>query len=287
MPHVGLSLAGNLQAAGQRRAKRKNTESLEAYDYVLRGNEHFYRFTKPDNKKACELYRRSIELDPDGARAHLGLAWARLMSWMCHWNEGEADTLALALDSAKHALASDDNDSLNHAILGELFLFHREFERARIHLDRALALNPNDADAIGIMGFLLTCTGQPEEGIQHFMRAKRINPFQPDLCMFCWRFGIAQYTARRYDAAITAMKEIVSPINDVRCWLAASLAQAEKDAHARNVLNEFFTNAEKAGQGPPSRALSDWKPYWMKHIPFRNYDDLEHLLEGLDKAGMQ
>ena len=284
---IAATLAGRLEVAGQKRAKRKNTESLEAYDYVLRGNECFYRFTKPDNETAREMYRQSIGRDADCARAHLGLAWARLMSWMCHWEDGEKDTLGLALASAKQALSLDDNDSLNHAILGELFLFHREFERAKIHLDRALALNPNDADAIGIMGFLLTCMGLPDEGIQHFKRAKRLNPFQPDLCMFCWRFGIAQYTARRYQSAVTAMKEIVSPINDVRGWLAASMAQAGKDSHAHNIMNEFFANAETNEQGPASRALSDWKPYWAKYAPFRNYEDLEHLFEGLHKAGMR
>ncbi len=262
-------------------------ESLQAYDYVLRGNESFYRFTKEDIDHARKRYREAIELDPVCARAHLGLAWAELMDWMCHWAEAPDDSFECAFASAKKALSADDSDSLTHAILGELYLFRREYEQAQIHLDRALALNPNDADAIGIMGFLLTCLGRPQEGIQHFRTAKRLNPYQPDWCMFCWRFGIAQYTAGDYETAVTCMKEIVSPINDVCAWLAASYAQAGRLDEARSAMEEFLRSAEAKAATFPGPSLADWKAHWANFFPFKSDKDFEHLLGGLRKAGLE
>ncbi len=284
---IVATLAGRLEIAGQRRARRKSMESLQAYDYVLRGNESFYRFTKEDINHARKRYREAIELDPDCARAHLGLAWAELMDWMCHWAEAPDDSLERAFASAKKALSADDSDSLTHAILGELYLFRREYEQAQIHLDRALALNPNDADANGIMGFLLTCLGRPQEGIQHFRTAKRLNPYQPDWCMFCWRFGIAQYTAGDYETAVTCMKEIVSPINDVRAWLAASYAQAGRLDEARSAMEEFLSSAEAEAATFPGPSLADWKAHWSNFFPFKSDRNLEHLLGGLRKAGLE
>jgi len=284
---IVATLVGRLEVAVRRYAKRKSPESLEAYDYVLRGNEHFYAFTKDDNETARERYRRAIALDPDCARAHLGLAWAGLIGWICHWSKTPDELFASAFDSSKRALASDDSDSLTHAILGELYLFRREYEQAVIHLERALALNPNDADAIGIMGFLLTCLGRPEEGIQHFRTAKRLNPYQPDWCMFCWRFGIAQYTAGHYETAITCMKEIVSPINDVRAWLAASYAQAERLDEARATMEEFLRRAEEDTRLFPGRSLDVWKGHWVKFFPCKNDADAKSLLAGLRRAGLE
>ena len=283
---IVATLAGRLEVAGQRLAKRKSTESLEAYDHVLRGNDYFYSFTKEDNGHARERYREAIQLDADCARAHLGLAWADLLAWLCHWSDDPDASFAGAFESAKRAMATDDSDSLSHAILGELYLFRREYEQAVIHLERALALNPNDADAIGIMGFLLTCLGRPEEGIQHFRTAKRLNPYQPDWCMFCWRFGIAQYTAGKYETAVTCMKEIVSPINDVRAWLAASYAQAGRLDEARATLDEFLSLAEAEDGAFPGRSLTAWRGHWAEFFPFKHEADLENLLEGLRKAGL-
>lgn len=284
---IVATLAGRLEIAGQRHAKGKSTESLEAYDHVLRGNDCFYSFTREDNDRACAQYRQAIDLDPDCARAHLGLARAELMGWMCHWSRTPEASFERAFSSAKKALRSDDSDSLTHAILGEIYLFRREYEQAIIHVERALALNRNDADAIGIMGFFLTCLGRPEEGIQHFKTAKRLNPYQPDWCMFCWRFGIARYTAGDYGSAVTAMKEIVSPINDVRGWLAASYAQAGRIREARAAMDEFLRQATLEAGDFPGRTLAAWKRHWAKFCPYKNDEDLERLLDGLRLAGLE
>ena len=105
--------------------------------------------------------------------------------------------------------------------------------------------------------------------------------------MFCWRFGIAQYTAGYYETAITCMKEIVSPINDVRAWLAASYAQAGRLEEARATMEEFLRRAEQDMRAVPTPSLEAWKGHWAKFFPYKNDADFERLLEGLRKAGLE
>ena len=64
------AIAPKLEQAEIERAKRKPTESLDAYDYFLRGMAAFHQFSKPSNEEALALFSRAIELDPDFASAY-------------------------------------------------------------------------------------------------------------------------------------------------------------------------------------------------------------------------
>jgi hypothetical protein len=75
--NVVSSIAPKLEQAGIERAKRKPTESLDAYDYFLRGMPGVYLLTKEANADALKHFYRAIELDPSFASAY-GMA-ARLL----------------------------------------------------------------------------------------------------------------------------------------------------------------------------------------------------------------
>ena len=64
-----------MEQAEIERAKRKPTESLDAYDYYLRGMACMYRWTKDGFGEALQLFYKAIELDPDFASAHGMAAW--------------------------------------------------------------------------------------------------------------------------------------------------------------------------------------------------------------------
>ena len=64
------AIAPKLEQAEIERAKRKPTESLDAYDYFLRGMAAFHRRTREANDEALRLFYKAIELDPDFASAY-------------------------------------------------------------------------------------------------------------------------------------------------------------------------------------------------------------------------
>src|SRR5947208_7302107 len=77
--HVTSSVVGaiapKLQREEIKRARRKPTENLDAYDYYLRGLASARRWTKDANTEALQLFCKAIELDPGLACAYGMAAW--------------------------------------------------------------------------------------------------------------------------------------------------------------------------------------------------------------------
>src|SRR4051795_8206840 len=63
------AIAPKLQQAEVERAKRKPTESLDAYDYLLRGIANLRLWTREANDEALRLFNKAIEIDPDFSSA--------------------------------------------------------------------------------------------------------------------------------------------------------------------------------------------------------------------------
>src|ERR1700756_2859843 len=92
---------------------------------------------------------------------------------------------AVALTRGGHALAHLTDD-----VAGGIAL-----------LDRALVLNPNLASAWFLAGFLRTWNGEPDAAIEHFARAMRLSPLDPELYRMQAGLAAAHLFAGRFDAA--------------------------------------------------------------------------------------
>lgn len=119
------------------------TVSQEAYEAFLLGR---HLFTQ-DEEEAIHYFEKATALDPDYARAHAVLAMAILEAH--YWGSGDL--------KREEALA-----------------------RSRLHAERAIALDPNLAEAYVPIGFLLTIQGKWEEAVAQFRQAVRINPNYAD-----------------------------------------------------------------------------------------------------------
>jgi TolB-like protein len=80
------AIAPQLEFAEIERAKRKPTESLDAYDYYLRGLANFHVSTRDGIDAALANFYKAIELDPDFAAAY-GMAagcfyWRKMNRWL-------------------------------------------------------------------------------------------------------------------------------------------------------------------------------------------------------------
>ena len=139
-----LNLQLTLQEQGY--LVRKRTDNLEAYDTFLRGVEYYYRFTKEGNAQARPLFEKTIELDPQYAEAYAWLGWTYLNAWIQQWNP-DPQTLQRAFELGQKALALDDTLPRAHIILGWVYMFQAKYEPAVAEAERAIALDPNNADS--------------------------------------------------------------------------------------------------------------------------------------------
>jgi TolB-like protein/Tfp pilus assembly protein PilF len=282
---ITSTVGGRVEFDGVARAERMSEASLLAYDHVLRAKAAYLRSTKADNKYAREQLEQAIELDPRSAQAYRELAEVLVMDWMAHWVEDRDATLNLAFDCAKTAVRLDATYSVALATLGSIKFYCREFDDAQHDLERALELNPNDAQTLDLYALYLVGVGRTDEALAQHALSMRNNPFQPFWA--AWLRGMALFTAKRYDEAIVTLRPIEDSVNEVRGWLAASYAGAGRLLEARDMLEEFLHVAEDEMVVFPGRSVAAWEDYWHGAVQYQDEADFEHLYDALRKAGLE
>ncbi len=101
---------------------------------------------------------------------------------------------------ANKALSIDDSEVRAHIILGRIHIFYHRYEQAKAEMDRAIAINPNDAHGLAGRGNILMWLGQTDAAIEALEQAQRIDPELNAIDRFA--LSLAYYLKRRYDAAI-------------------------------------------------------------------------------------
>jgi adenylate cyclase len=269
------TLAVKIDTVERARSMRKGTENLEAYDYVLRGEEYLRVRTHAANIKAEEMFGKAIELDPSYATAYVGLGYRQVLLVSYGWTEFPDKALQQAHDLTQKALHLDESHAGAHRLLGNVYVYRGQHEPAISELRRAIELNPNDASSLRLLGMVMLWSGGPDESIQAYATALRFDPrTPPGTHMF---LGLGYYLKGQYDAAISTIERGVAQYPDFvgnYLALAASYAQAGRSEEAARAaekvlrLDPFF-EVESYGTG------------------FRNPADRAAIMEGLHKAGLK
>ena len=138
------AIAPKLEQAEIERAKRKPTESLDAYDYFLRGMACTHQMTREATTEALELFAKAMALDPDFASAHGVAAFCYVVRKINGWTIDRAQETTEAARLAWRAVDLDKNDAVALSFGGlALGYVVGHLEGAVALIDRALVLNPN------------------------------------------------------------------------------------------------------------------------------------------------
>jgi TolB-like protein/DNA-binding winged helix-turn-helix (wHTH) protein/Flp pilus assembly protein TadD len=268
------ALAIRVAQIEQRRVFAKPTESLEAYDYVLRARPASQRPTRANNVEARVLLRRAIELDPNYAAAYAGLAETYHIGVSMGWAESPTANLSRAEELAIKALSLDHSEVRARVILARIHIFHQRYKQAETEIERAIAINPNDAQSLAGRGNVLMWLGQTDAAIEALEQAQRIDPDLNAIDRFA--LGLAYYLKRRYDAAIEQTElnlRETAGANSSRILLAAAYAQQNRTEDAARIVTEI-------------RRIDPTFDAQEFGTKFLNAVDLEHLRDGLRKASL-
>jgi len=261
------------------RALEKPTESLDAYECVLRGLSLLYTFNEPDFTAAGGYFQRAVVLDPLYAQAHAYLAWwYNLLT-----GEGRsADPIAdadRAVRASRTALELDSNDAFCIAVAAHIQAYLRKhLDAAAEMFDRALLLNENCAFAWGVSGSTYCFLGRPDEALERLRNAWRLSPFDPMNFFFWTVAGLAEFVAGRYDQAVGWLRKAQRTNGRfVACHrtLTATLALSGDLEGARAAAQDLVSIE-------PRFRVSAFKLWY----PLRRPDDLERMASGLRLAGL-
>lgn len=174
---VIVALVGKLEMAGLERAKRKPTENLTSYEYLLRGRDFHHKFSKEGVLSAIEMLDKSIEADPNNAQAYAWGACSLGQGLGSGYLEGDQETHFQKLQSLiQKALELDENDLECNRILCELNKLFEDFEQSEFYGKKAYDMNSNDPRVVCAYGELLVLTNRAEEGTELLIKAHELDP---------------------------------------------------------------------------------------------------------------
>jgi TolB-like protein len=275
------AIAPKLEQAEIERAKRKPTESLDAYDNYLRGLARLNQdpSDREANSDALRLFSRAIELDQGFATAYGMAAWCYVWRKANGWMADRGHEIAEAERLARQAVAIGKDDAIALARGGHALAFVvGDFDAGAAFIDRALVLNPNFAIAWYLSGAVRTFLGEPELAIEHLARAMRLSPLDPLSFAMQTIWAHASFFAGRYDEALSWAQKA---LRDQPNFMTTHRIAAASNALAGR-LEEARQTMARLRQLDPALRVSNL----MDQIPLRRPDDLARYQDGLRKAGL-
>lgn len=266
------TLVGRVQLSEVERARRKPPSSLAAYECVLKAN-LLYWDDPAGVAEATRLVDKAIELDPDYGFAHA------LAAALCQhrWFEDPGDSnaaLQQAYALATRAVALDDGESTNHAMLGLVYVRQRCYELAVLCGRRAVEINPNNQWNAADLGIILVYAGQSDEALACFARARDIDPYFDE--PWYWRAAALAYmNLHRYTDAVSSLGHVRVRSYRYAALMAACHAQLGNEDQAADSAAEclFLKPAFSSA-------------HFMKKEPFKLPSHAEQLVACLRRAGL-
>jgi len=269
------ALAVKLTEDEGNRIVRKGTDSLEAYDYTLRGMWYLSVITKEANDRAREMFEKATALDPSYALACSLLGRTYLVEWTFGWSQ-KLQSLEQAYEFAQKSVSLDDLLPWGHGLLGEVYLWKKRHDQAIAELEKATNLDPNNADMLTGLGDVLSWSGRPEEAIVLVKKAMRLNPIYP--VWYLWGLGHAYFLAGRHEEAITTLKRVLNRNPNflpAHVYLAASYVELGRWDDARleaKIFQEMSPDLSMEG--------------WRQRLPYKNQEVLDRLFNALRRTGL-
>lgn len=274
------AIAPQLEQAEIARARYKPTESLSAYDCYLRGMAQLHRGTRDGIDAALLMFRRALEYDTDFSSAYAMAAWCYCWRKINGWMQDRAAETAEGAYLARRAIELGKYDAVALARGGHaLAHLTGDLVKSIALLNQAQALNPNLAAAWFLGAFCHLLHGQAEQAIEHFTRAMRLSPVDPELYRMQVGMAIANYFMGDFaEANVWAEKAALSLPNLIiaQVILAASRAMLGR----REEAGQNVARLREIAPMLSLDSLTDW-------LPIQSRNNLALLSAGLAKAGFK
>jgi adenylate cyclase len=230
-----------------RQARTRPTSYITAYDLYLRALPGFYSMTCEGFAEVRRLTNEALSIDPEFALAKALGAYIRSISVSQCWHE--PDDIRVAIRMAREVLAEARDDPTSLRFGAQVLAYSaKEYETALSVIERSLYLNPNSAQGYTGSGWVNAYAARPQVAIEHFHRAMRLSPVDPEKGIALSGIGMSYLMLERYEEALTsgenALREMPNYGSSHRVVIGALVGLSRLDeaqAAARRLMEAFPT----------------------------------------------
>ena len=205
---------------------KRYTDDAAVHELFLKGRYYWYKYSAEGWTRAIEFFQRAIELQPDYAPAHAGMA----ACYGCLWFFGllpAGQTVQQVKAATDKALEVDRTLADAHLSLAMItFFYDWEWERAEQSFRQSIALNSNNAEALSYYALFLAFEGRTDEALDRAQRALEIDPLSPLINM---NVGWTYFATGRSDGALNQAGKMIEIEPDFYggYWLKGAIRLAE------------------------------------------------------------
>jgi adenylate cyclase len=271
--HIVTALAVKLTPQESERVTHRSTSNVTAYDHFLRG----LALARTTNyEEARESFQQAAAIDPGFARAYGALSVTYTSGVQYGWSTDPQSDKERALALAKKAIAIDANVPQAHFALGLAYFINRDHGQAVNAARRAIELDPGYSDAFGLLAWIHSHAGDPQEALRVLEKAKRLNPYPNSGILAA--VGHAHFLAGDLERAI-------------------EVYEAARDANPEQLGNQIYLTAVLSRSGRQDDA--EWQATevltlnpdlsverWTITQAYKDPAELDRLREDLLRAGL-
>jgi adenylate cyclase len=280
---ITTTLAVQLTSTEHGQIAAARTQSSAAYDEFLKGWNKYLEQNPRAAREAIGHFERTISIEPNYSRAYAALAATYWQIARRQWQEERFGLRSVhdARLQAEHYLtkAQQSPTSLSRQVAAAILSQQGIHEQAIREGERAISMDPNDADAYVALAGALTLAGQPGKALELVLHAMRLNPFSPP--SYFYELGFAQFGMGQFEKAAASLERAVA-LNPEDRWsqrvLVAAYGHLGRNADAERV----YSIAEKNRQGLDPLSIRG-TAFWY---PFKEPTDWERMATGLRLANV-
>jgi len=258
----------------QARAAAKGTNNLEAYLKYLQAKEYANVLNIESNALARQSAEEAIALDPEYAMAYKVLGRTHIVDVWFGTSKSPKESMAKGRELVQKAIVLDDTYAEAYALLGFLYVMVQQDDKAIALGEKAVALNPNSADAHFRLGKILTLAdNRYEESIPEYKKAIRLNPIPPNI--YLYSLGLSYAGLEQYEEGIA--------------WCEKAVRQEPDSLFARIMMTAVYSwsGRDEEARVEAAEVLRIQPKYTVKKGRYKKDEDGERFVVALRKAGLK
>jgi tetratricopeptide (TPR) repeat protein len=254
----------------------QTTDSLAAYECVLRGYAYLSIHNSETHLAARECLEQAVQLDPGyaDAWAHLGYIYKEEVQ---HNRNLKPNALERALFASQRAVEIDGSNPMARFAMSQTRFSLGDLSAGLAEAEKMIALNPNDATKVAALAVFFVLAGDTDRGVELARRAEPMMPSPPR--WFYMIYASAHYQSGEYGQVIEDLSRWNDDGNDVQWHMhkVAALGQMGEISEARLELDRMNELFPAFSEDP----IGEMRKFVLSE------DVVRKFYEGLKKAGLQ